>query len=336
MRPFRAASRITCQPPRNGRAAIALAVPQGSRRRKSWYQDLTACWELARVRADRRANILACAKQWWLCADWHDHTTWRTNAAIAKATELSVSTVKMARRWLEAHGWLGVVSQGRSARCAARATGGVVTRNEAAVYVLAVPRTEHRRRERDKRALEAEVQVSQQSQPPTMKLRVVKDPPRARHHPKTGIKHPSSPVTGVTAGWYRHLARPFLAAGWSERDILHAVDYWPGGKPHDHLTNTVRQPAGWLRWRLAQWLRPDGGPGLSRSQRAERAAERARAEQAARLAEDAAQSARRVDATPHAASIRERLGWQRGPVRVTSPAPRLLIAMTRQETRTPR
>ena len=36
----------------------------------------------------------------------------------------------------------------------------------------------------------------------------------------------------ISAEHLRHLARPFFAAGWSPRDLLHAIDHEPGGRQH--------------------------------------------------------------------------------------------------------
>ena len=42
----------------------------------------------------------------------------------------------------------------------------------------------------------------------------------------------------------RHLARPFFAAGWSAKDVLHALDYEPGGRQHGYTSGVARSPAG--------------------------------------------------------------------------------------------
>ena len=77
----------------------------------------------------------------------------------------------------------------------------------------------------------------------------------------------------ISAEHLRHLARPFFAAGWSPRDVLHAIDHEPGGRQHGY-TSGVRSPAGWIRSRLAAWFGPDGVPLPSRSQRLAEAAAR--------------------------------------------------------------
>ena len=122
----------------------------------------------------------------------------------------------------------------------------------------------------------------------------------------------------------RHLARPFFAAGWLPRDVLHAIDHAPDGRQHRY-TAEVRSPAGWARSRLAAWLGPDGAPLPSRSQQAAQAHRQALAGQAARRARDAAARAQAADYPAQAARAREMLARALGrnlgqPIRPTAPA----------------
>ena len=98
----------------------------------------------------------------------------------------------------------------------------------------------------------------------------------------------------ISAEHLRHLARPFFAAGWSPRDLLHAIDHEPGGRPHGY-TSGVRSPAGWIRSRLAAWSGPDDVPLPSRSQRLAEARRQVLAEQTARRARDADARAQAAD-----------------------------------------
>lgn len=61
----------------------------------------------------------------------------------------------------------------------------------------------------------------------------------------------------LTDGWWAHLARPFLAAGWTARDLDYAIDHGPDHQPHTWTWDVpdIRSPAGWLRARLEPWLR---------------------------------------------------------------------------------
>ena len=100
----------------------------------------------------------------------------------------------------------------------------------------------------------------------------------------------------ISAEHLRHLARPFFAAGWSPRDLLHAIDHEPGGRQHGY-TAGVRSPAGWIPSRLAAWFGPNGVPLPSRSQRLTEARRQVLADQAARRAQDAAAHAPRPRTT---------------------------------------
>jgi hypothetical protein len=104
----------------------------------------------------------------------------------------------------------------------------------------------------------------------------------------------------------RHLARPFFAAGWLPRDVLHAIDHDPGGRQHGY-TAGVRSPAGWIRSRLAAWLAPDGTPLPSHSQQLAGARRQVLAEQAGRRERDATAQARVADYPAAAARAREML-----------------------------
>jgi hypothetical protein len=131
------------------------------------------------------------------------------------------------------------------------------------------------------------------------------------------------PGKTLTDGWVSHLAGPFLAAGWTAGDLAYAVNHAPSGAQYPYLLENVRAPAGWVRWRLAAWLRPgerdlvDGGdvawkharPAVSPSQAAAAAAERIRGESARIQASRAAAAAARADPAPYAAAIRRAMGW---------------------------
>jgi hypothetical protein len=68
----------------------------------------------------------------------------------------------------------------------------------------------------------------------------------------------------------RHVAsviRPFVAEGWSAADVVHAVDWNPGGQrwPHDGAKG-VRRVDKWLAYRLVAWIDESGTPMASRAQ----------------------------------------------------------------------
>lgn len=94
-----------------------------------------------------------------------------------------------------------------------------------------------------------------------------------------------------------HLAatlRPFFRAGWSIRDVAHALDHRPDGTrwPHSGATG-VRHLPGWIRHRLTAWTR-DGQPVRSFGQRARAAAEQRAAERRTETARRAAGEAERA------------------------------------------
>jgi hypothetical protein len=57
----------------------------------------------------------------------------------------------------------------------------------------------------------------------------------------------------------RHILRPWLTAGYTAGDVVHALDWRADGGEH-FCTDRVRFPAGWLRSRMACWAGPDGAP----------------------------------------------------------------------------
>lgn len=91
------------------------------------------------------------------------------------------------------------------------------------------------------------------------------------------------------------MLRPWLLAGWTVAQLLHALDHEPDGTART-WTTTVRFPVGWLRSRLAAWLdeehgRPRSAPG-----------EQARAEQQAKRIE---QDTQRRAAEAERAAVRD-------------------------------
>jgi hypothetical protein len=110
----------------------------------------------------------------------------------------------------------------------------------------------------------------------------------------------------ISSEHLRHLARPFFAAGWSPRDVLHAIDHEPGGRQHGY-TAQVHSPAGWARSRLAAWLGSDGIPRPSRSQQLTENRRQILADQAARRARDTAARAQAADYPAAAARARDML-----------------------------
>ena len=214
---------------------------------------------------------------------------------------LSISAYKTARRVLEDRGFLGLVAQGWTS--ALRAAVLDDRTGTSAVFVLTVPRRKQRlRSDRESprvnrpltgsrrepgiapRAREARAKVK--SGNPEVKGEKARAPRGQPVLPPTGaaplaavpenrtealaaaqvMQERARLLRRISAEHLRHLARPFFAAGWSPRDLLHAIDHEPGGRQHGY-TSGVRSPAGWIRSRLAAWFGPDDVPLPSRSQR---------------------------------------------------------------------
>jgi hypothetical protein len=331
------------QPQNPGRLAIFRAIPAGSRRARdqgSWLRAVVADPEIAALRADRRRAVLELARVLARHADWRTMTSWRPRALACDeigssrdpSRPLSISAYKAARRVLEERGFLGLVAQGWTS--ALRAAVLDDHSSTSAVFVLAIPRRKERlpsadeappvnrplagsRREPDiaPRAREASPEVKPEKaraprgQPvlPRASAALLGATPQNRSEALAAARAMQERVRllrRISGEHLRHLARPFFAAGWTPRDVLHALDYEPGGRQHGYST-AVRSAVGWIRFRLAAWLGPDGIPLPSRSQQLAGARRRVLAEQAARR--EAAASARVADYPAQAARARELL-----------------------------
>ena len=207
---------------------------------------------------------------------------------------LSISAYKAARRVLEDRGFLGLVAQGWTS--ALRAAVLDDQTGTSAVFVLTVPRRKQRlrsdkepprvnrpltgsRREPDiaPRAREARTEVKDGN--PEVKGEKARAPhgqpvlPPAGAAPLAAIPENRTEALAaaqamqerarllrrVSAEHLRHLARPFFAAGWSPRDLLHAIDHEPGGRQHAY-TSGVRSPAGWNPLTAGRVVRPGRCP----------------------------------------------------------------------------
>ncbi|MFC8524363.1 MULTISPECIES: hypothetical protein [Micrococcaceae] len=84
----------------------------------------------------------------------------------------------------------------------------------------------------------------------------------------------SFPLQRISTPHVAAICRPFLRAGWTIKDILHAIDWRPNtdAKYHHDGANGVENTGAWLAFRLGKWVRHDGDFYRSPSQK--RAAER--------------------------------------------------------------
>ena len=328
---------------------VLAAVPHGSsraRRGTDWLQDVSGDAEIAMMRADAQRNIRRISVA--LLGSLHAKTMtvspgW---AWLMESTQLSESTVKRTIRLLRRRGLLGLVAGGR---CAEYGAAGQTT-NDRAIYVLARPQEEThvdtsgrptpggvrstpRAREtlsklKAKGAatpLDPSTAEAYGLAPPPLELdRTLPTWPanqpiqgrtrRERHEAGLAaartLQQRSFALRGTSAAWVLWATKPFLEAGWTPLDVLHATDNHPQNKriAHDGADG-VRFPGRWLAARLDPWLK-DGRPTKSRSQQ-----QRAWSDQAAadrRAAEQRRSKRRALIAQPPAETADHRLGDARG------------------------
>lgn len=279
MRPGEAGRRLAARwnGDRISRPEIVWALPRGSRRARcqgDWLRALSRDLELASVREPFQSHIRQIASELARRASWEDRTTMLPRAEACAMFDISLTTWKKCRKWLEGHGYLGTVRKGRLAGfrrvlAAVLDTG----RNDAAVYVLALPA-------RPKRQLEPPPAAPVLARPPSCSRSEQGSNHTGARAATTGAPDFSEHLVlkNLSDKAAAHFWRPFAAAGWTPRDFMHAINHWADGIQHTADLSTVLYPAGWLRWRLSWWL-IDGVPIPSRSQRwaAGHAADRAAA-----------------------------------------------------------
>ena len=305
------------------RAEIARAIPRGSRCVRSQREALRtglACPDLVDVRADFRANLTA----WWrlhvLAMSWGGEnrapagTTQPTRARVCALAGFGVSTYKVCRAWWEARGYTAIVRPGRTPLLRPAVLVRTGDHNERQVYVICVPR-----RKRPIPTPRSGQKISRPLSCSRSEHEIPTRVSRATGEPGSNIIRPAAlrtwPLRGVSDGWWTHLTRPFLAAGWSSKEITWAIDHDPGGKAHRERLANVRHPVGWLRWRLTAWFESDGRPVLSPSQQAEERKEAAHLELARQRAERARLDLERSrDVPSKAAEIRRMLAARGGQV----------------------
>jgi hypothetical protein len=318
-------ARSTTPPyPSPGRAAICAAVPGGSRRARSqraYLAALLADPELAGLRADAHRAVLEVARILARFADWHTMTAWRPRARICAEVgssrdprrPLSVSTFKACRRWLEGHGYLGLVEGGTTPLFRAGVLADPEQGNRCPLYVLATPRRRCQiRKPESGSAINRPLPRSRRDLGKALRAREVHPkiqgntdraprgqsmlPPgtSALHHsPRTrseglavaaAVQARSRHLGHLSIEHLRHLGRTFFAAGWTGADLLNAIDHEPGGRQHGYVSS-IRSPGRWAAYRLGLWLGPDGHPVRSPSQAAADARRRVQAEQVERRAQ---------------------------------------------------
>jgi hypothetical protein len=307
-----------------GKAEIFRAVPGGSRRAQSqraYLAVLVADPELAELRADARRSVLEVARVLARWATWRTMTAWRPRARICAEVgssrdpdrPLSVSAFKSCRRWLETHGYLGLVEGGTTPLFRAGVLADPAEGNRCPLYVLATPRRRCRiqkpldglpvnrplprsRRDLGKalRARELHPKIkSEKARAPRGQPMLPPGASALHRCPRTrsealavaaAIQARSRHLGRISAEHLRHVARSFFAAGWTGADVLAAIDHEPGGRQHGYVSG-IRSPGRWTAYRLGLWLGPDGLPLPSRSQLAAADRQRVLVEQVDRRAQ---------------------------------------------------
>ena len=275
--PMRALRAARSQP--SARRIIA-ALPQGTRLADScddWLRAVEEHPATAQLRADAHGHLLAVAGVLARAADWGNLTTRPTWERLCERTGLGRRTVARWLAWLRAEALLGVVESGSTPQLRPMALAHLEG-NRAALYVLATPVT-------------SSCPVDETGTPPG--LTEGESPTHTRDDPEQSpLRGPDSRTAapGAVWGWttptrdgrsrlacaqrlrervpalrdlsdrhLRHLLRPWLLAGWTAADVLHAIDHAPDGSAHT-WTTSVRTAKGWLRHRLARWTDVAGAP----------------------------------------------------------------------------
>jgi len=265
------------------------------------------------MRADRRATILAVAGEMARVAEYGAMTSRPTRAACERAAGRAPRSVQRAWRWLERQ-YAVVLQEGTTPQFSP----GVLAPddgNQARLFRLVLP-PEPEAVELDDapprttilRFPSACAREAAGRGKPASKRRSGLPTRAGMLRAAEWLRFRSAVLRRISGRMLRSLLRRFWQAGWAVRDTLHGLDAPPDGRPHLH-TDDVRDPAGWVKYRMSHWLDADGRPGGSRSQQLAAAASAQRAEQAARRAARAAalKEAGKVDQAVMAGRAREQL-----------------------------
>jgi hypothetical protein len=294
-------------------------VPGGARRtvsQKEWLRVVLAAIAAAGWYANRVENYTAVVRVYANWMDWADRTTRPTHArvhelAVVNGRHVSERTIKRVVAWLHAQKLMGTVTPGMIPRYRPGVPLALDPGNEAAEYVLTIP-------SQRKRPLPCPGDGSAEFGPPSMSRQGHSEGPRTREAgPDTGTRwcladRPQNRSEQEAAAEAmrarcaalarlsdRHvaaIARPWLAAGWTPADVLHALDWRPphhGGRRWK-ITAGIAAPGPWATWRLTHWRHADGTIAAPASQLAAQADARRRAEQASQRAAQAAAEAARL------------------------------------------
>lgn len=311
-----------------------------------WLRDVDEHIADLPLRADAKQHRREIARMVGFHAEWKELVT-RTLTWDAIATQVGLTRRSVARhlRALHEAGFLGRVAAGRSAAAkkAAGWTGPEAEENDAPVYALTVPtgaepvdsnvtpptvsgykespaRTGAREHPRGAATRHSLVEapaagggsnpvVPAHPLPPAWPSHVPAKRKDERVQAALALQARIPVLRKISAKHVASVTRHFMLAGWTVRDLHHALDALPDGRAQGHFVNGSWVPwsgadgippqrlGHWLRFRLAHWLDSDGQPVEAPSQReARRARTRAqqRAAQQRRREEEAAERRARL------------------------------------------
>lgn len=265
----------------------------------------------------RRKVLEALMRALVACADRVKMIARPGHARLGQMIGRRKSTVTAAIGWLLRHGVLGRVARGRSARFATPGPEGKRI-NEAAVYVLCqtphlgLTKLLGRDGQAGGVGLEAALERGWQSvtgkageknwHPSSSEDSLRCSWRETTHARETGtgelwpqnrpvrtsrqalaaartLKHRVLALRSLSDRDVRSLIRPFLAAGWTPGDLVHALEHTPDQLHRMPSLGTgidCARVRGHVRWRLAHWVDPQTGVMASASQQAQQRAEAAR------------------------------------------------------------
>jgi hypothetical protein len=148
----------------------------------------------------------------------------------------------------------------------------------------------------------------------TTSARTKRERREAEHLASLELQFRSFPLQRISTPHVAAICRPFFRAGWTIRDILHAIDWRPNtdARYHHDGANGVENTGAWLKFRLGKWVRKDGGFYRSPSQRREADRIQRAAERRAALERRERELAERAQFIPPALSWRERVAQLQG------------------------
>lgn len=216
------------------------------------------------LRVDAHANLLIVTRTVGWAANWETLRTRPTIRVLMERTGLGKRTVQRWLRWLEAAGLLEVLEPGTTPRFRPAILGRRGDPNLAREWVLTDPDADPV----DRTGIPSGPVTGNRTRQdaPTQAREAGDTPEPGKPHQRREwlticqtLRAQNPNLRRIPVLLLRHILRPWLAAGYSSGDVLHALDWRADGGEHFH-TDRVRFPAGWLRSRMACWAGPDGAP----------------------------------------------------------------------------